>query len=258
MGKTALAISIAETAAKDNNHVLFFSLEMKATRLADRLLCGEFEVNPEKSRNGTLIEEDWEKLEKSFSNLENLNIHIFDDYQINIDNVRAYSRLMKKKQKCDLIIIDYLQLIDNILKGQRTREQEVAEISRRTKLLAMELNVPILLLAQLNRSCEMRANKKPFLSDLRESGAIEQDADMVCFIFRAEKYMDENDPEIDSLRGIVELIIAKNRNGRTGIIEFKVNESLTRIINMAVEEQKKIFENFNIDDTFPDNQNLPS
>lgn len=232
MGKSAFAVAATKTAAKAGKNVLLFSLEMKGTRLTDRILIGEADINPDDFKIGKLSDEDWQKLEKALEQLQEYGIHIFDSPLINIDYIRARGRVMSKKGKCDMIIIDYLGLIDSKPDSKKIREQEVAEISRRAKLMAMELNIPVILLSQLNRSCELRSDKRPHLSDLRESGAIEQDADLVAFLFRPAYYGFNRNQEGESLEGVGELIVAKNRNGRSGTIMFKHNESLTRIFDM--------------------------
>lgn len=230
MGKSSFALAAAKKAAQEGNHVLFFSLEARGARLADKFLLGESNLDPEDFKNGKLNQEDWVKLEKAFRCLQDFGIHIFDSSLINIEYIRARSRVMKKKGQCNLIIIDYLQLIDGKSKDGN-REREIAEVSRRAKLLAMELDIPIILLSQLNRSCELRGDKRPHLSDLRESGAIEQDADLVAFLYRPE-YYGLRDEQGNNLKGIGELIVAKNRNGRMGTIQFKYNESMTQIYDM--------------------------
>lgn len=231
MGKSSFALAACKKAAQEKKHVLFFSLEMKSVRLTDRILIGETDMEPEDFKTGKIGEGDWVQLEKGRGNLQDLGIYIFDSPLINIDYIRAKSRVMSKKRQCDMIIIDYLGLIDSKDNKNKIREQEVAEISRRTKLLAMELDIPVILLSQLNRSCELRSDKRPQLSDLRESGAIEQDADIVAFLYRPE-YYGLNDDQGYKVKGIGEVIIAKNRNGRTGSIKFKHNKAMTNIYDM--------------------------
>ncbi len=235
MGKTAFALAAAKMAVKEDKHVCIYSVEMKGVRLTDRILCGETDIDPDKYRKGGLSSNDWTKIEKSLNRLEKFKIHINDNSLINPEYVKARSRIMKKKGKCDLIIIDYLGLIDPGRFKDRNREQEVAEISRKFKILAMDLNIPVILISQLNRSCEARTDKRPHLSDLRESGALEQDADFVGFLYRPEYYGFTEDDQNNSLKGLGELIISKQRNGRVGTIEFKYNESMTRIYDLSRE-----------------------
>jgi replicative DNA helicase len=232
MGKTALALVIAKKAAMDGNYVLFFSLEMKNERITDRLLIGTSEIDPADFKGGTLSKQDWERLEKARVFFKDSRIRYYDDSIMNIEYIRARSRIMKKKNKCDMIIIDYLGLVDAKFNKNQNREQVVSEISRRAKHLAGELNVPIILISQLNRSCELRADKRPHLSDLRESGAIEQDADLVMLVYRPEFYEILEYDDGSSTKRIGELNIAKNRNGRTKTIKFKYNGSMTQIYDM--------------------------
>jgi len=232
MGKTALALAIAKKAALAGERVLLFSLEMKGVRLTDRALIGESGVDPDNFKSGKLSEQDWNELEKAQERLSTAGIYLYDTSGINLDFIRSRSRIMKKKDRCGMVIIDYLGLIDSKHNKNMNREQEVAEISKRSKALAMELDIPVILLSQLNRSCELRADKRPNLSDLRESGAIEQDADLVGLIFRAEHYeIFEYDDGV-STKNIGELNIAKNRNGKTKTIKFKYNKSMTQIYDM--------------------------
>lgn len=232
MGKTAFALAAAKMAAKEDKHVCIYSLEMKGVRLTDRILCGEAEIDPEKYRKGELSPDEWAKIEQSLNKLETLKIHINDNSLINPEYIKARCRIMRKKGKCDLVIIDYLGLIDPGKSKDRNREQEVAEVSRKFKLLAMDLNIPVILISQLNRSCEARTDKRPHLSDLRESGAIEQDADFVGFLYRPEYYGFDEDDRNNSLKGMGEFIISKQRNGRIGTIEFRYNQSMTRIYDL--------------------------
>lgn len=232
MGKTALALAAAKKAAQEGNYVLLFSLEMKAIRLTDRLMTGESEVDPNDIKKGKLSEQDWERLENARGILRDKRIRIYDDPIMNVEYIRARSRIMKKKGQCDMIIIDYLGLIDSKVNKNQLREQVVADISRRSKSLAGELNVPVILVSQLNRGVESRQNKRPLLSDLRESGAIEQDADLVGLIFRPEYYEILEYDDHTSTKNTGELNIAKNRNGKTKTIMFKHNESMTQIYDM--------------------------
>lgn len=229
MGKTAFALEIARAASKTGKYIVFYSLEMTAEQLCGRLLLGESEgLDPERFASGRMKEDDWKRLEAGYQNLENLGIHIQVGSTINAEFIRSRSRVLRRRNECDLVIVDYLQLIDGSSRVQ-TREQEISRISRQMKNLATELEIPVIILSQLNRLTETRKDKKPLLSDLRESGAIEQDADLVGLLYRPEYYGFLADDQDRSLQGIGQLLIEKNRHGRTGTIYFKYNESLTRV-----------------------------
>ena len=233
MGKTAFAIECMTMAAKSGFKPLYFSLEMSSVKITNRILIGESGVNANDFRIGNLSSDDYKKLDRATTKIESWNL-IIDDSSFNFDEIRTKARLLHKKNQCDFIIIDYLQLIKYEGKAG-VREQEVSELSRNIKLLAKSLNIPIMALAQLNRACEARPGKRPILSDLRESGSIEQDADIVSFIHRAYQYgvlqeEDENNIPYET-KGIGEIIIAKQRDGDTGTIKFKHNESLTKIFD---------------------------
>ncbi|MBL0713023.1 MAG: replicative DNA helicase, partial [Desulfosarcina sp.] len=213
MGKTALALNIARNAAVDaNTPVAVFSLEMSKEQLSMRMLCAEARVDSHRLRGGFLSNEDWTSLNHSADVLSRAPIFIDDSPDISALTIRAKARRLKSDKQLGLIIIDYLQL----MKGRRNierRDLEISEISRSLKALAKELNVPVVALSQLNRKLEERTDKRPKLSDLRESGALEQDADVVTFIYRDEVYnKEENNPN----RGKAEIILAKHRNGPTG------------------------------------------
>ena len=210
MGKTALALNIAVNAAKKGNVVAVFSLEMSKNQLGDRMLSSESGVNSLSLKNGDFPKEDLPYLVNAADELSNLNLYIDDTAGITLTEMRAKIRRFKQEHGLDLVLIDYLQLMQGGGR-QENRQQEISEISRSLKALARELDVPILALSQLSRSVEMRAEKKPQLSDLRESGSLEQDADIVMFLYRDE-YYNRNDTGNEN---IAELIIAKNRNGPT-------------------------------------------
>lgn len=230
MGKTALALNIARNAAIDGNvPVAIFSLEMSKESLSERLLCAEARVDSGRLRGGFLNPEDWNRITEAASVLSEAPIYIDDSPDISATSIRTKSRRLKMDKDLGLIIIDYLQLMKGRASSER-RDLEISEISRALKLLAKELNVPVLALSQLNRKLEERADKRPQLSDLRESGALEQDADVVAFIYRDEVYnKDENNPN----RGTAEVIIAKQRNGPTGIIPLTFLGQHTRFENPA-------------------------
>jgi len=214
MGKTAMAIDIARKQAKNNSEsVAIFSLEMSSSQLTDRILSAETKIPLETIRKGGLKKEEWSVLDFATQTIKGYQIHICDKGGLTINEICSIAKNWKLKYGIKIIFIDYLQLITNTGNKNGSREQEISGISRRLKQLAKELNVPVIALSQLSRKCEERADKRPMLSDLRESGAIEQDADMVIFPFREDYYNEQAEP------GKVELIIAKNRNGKTGKVD---------------------------------------
>ncbi len=230
MGKTALALNIARNAAVDGNvPVAIFSLEMSKESLSERMLCAEARVDSGRLRGGFLNPEDWNRITEAASALSEAPIYIDDSPDISATSIRTKSRRLKMDKDLGLIIIDYLQLMKGRA-GTERRDLEISEISRSLKLLAKELNVPVIALSQLNRKLEERSDKRPQLSDLRESGALEQDADVVAFIYRDEVYnKDENNPN----RGTAELIVAKQRNGPTGMVPLTFLGQYTRFENPA-------------------------
>jgi replicative DNA helicase len=224
MGKTALALHFAKQAAKAGTPVLIFSLEMDNQALTNRLLFSECEISAERFASGKLTDDEEAKLFKARERLYGLPVTIDDTASISVHQMRNRARNAKIKRSCGLVIIDYLQLID--MRNQNkayNREQEVAQVSRAAKIMAKELEIPVILLSQLSREVEKRGAKIPILSDLRESGAIEQDADVVAFIHRPEYY------NKDSEKGKGIIRIAKQRDGATGDIAFWYNYNLTRI-----------------------------
>lgn len=226
MGKTAFALSLVRNAAIDHKKsVMIFSLEMADIQLVNRLISAEAQVPGEKIKKSNLSEEEWIRLQNQTTVLGESKIYIDDTPQLNIFDLNAKCRRIHSQQGLDLVVVDYLQLLRGDAKSQGNREQEIAFISRSLKALAKDLNIPVIALAQLSREVEKRANKRPQLSDLRESGSIEQDADMVMFLYRNEYYekmgMDSEGPDDgDSLdadiKGLTEVIIAKNRHGTVG------------------------------------------
>ncbi|MFZ7124622.1 MAG: replicative DNA helicase [Desulfobacterales bacterium] len=228
MGKTAFALNLARNAAVSNHTaVAVFSLEMSKEQLSMRMLCAEAEVDSFRLRGGFLSTEDWERLTHAAGVLSEAPIFIDDSADISALDIRAKSRRLKMEQNLGLIIIDYLQLMKGRA-GVERRDLEISEISRSLKALAKELNVPVLALSQLNRKLEERNDKRPKLSDLRESGALEQDADVVIFIYRDEVYnKDENNPH----RGTAEIIVAKHRNGPIGDVTLTFRSASTRFEN---------------------------
>lgn len=228
MGKTALAMNMAQNAAtKHNIGVAIFSLEMSEEQLAMRMLCSESRVNSQDLRTGFIKDRDWPKLTKAAGDLSEAKIYIDDSPSITALEMRAKTRRLKTEFDIGLVIIDYLQLMQGRRSAER-REQEISEITRALKAMAKELDVPVIALSQLNRSLENRPDKRPKLSDLRESGAIEQDADLICFIYRDEIY---NPAEDNPKRGIAEVIIGKQRNGPTGKLELTFLKEYTTFEN---------------------------
>jgi replicative DNA helicase len=236
MGKTALAINIAENAAViDNKVTAIFSLEMSRESLLLRMLCSQARVDSHKLRTGFLSREDFGKLTVGLEALAQAPIFIDDTPGITLSEIRAKARRLKQLQgQLDLIIIDYLQLMSSSADSMRknaNRTEEVSMFSRGLKGIAKEMRVPVVALSQLSRANESRQDKRPQLSDLRESGAIEQDADVVAFIFREEVYEKDN----PDLKGVAELIIAKQRNGPTGTVKLAFQDRFTRFDNAAFE-----------------------
>ncbi len=246
MGKTAFVLSMARNIAVNHERpIAFFSLEMASLQLVNRLIVAETQLPSDKIRNGNLENYQWEQLEYKIKDLEQAPIYIDDTPAISIFELRAKCRRLKQKYNVQAVIIDYLQLMTAGQSGNMgSREQEVSTISRSLKSISKELNVPIIALSQLNRSVEMRSgNKRPQLSDLRESGAIEQDADLVLFIHRPEYYGIDVDEEGNSLRGIAEIIIAKHRNGPIGDVQLKFAKEFAKFSDL--EEDMNVFEDEN-------------
>lgn len=233
MGKTALALNIARNAAVDANvPVAIFSLEMSKEQLSMRLLCSEARIDSSRLRGGFFSMEDWRKLTDAAGVLSDTSIFIDDTPDISGMEIRAKARRLKMEKDIGLVIIDYLQLMKGRMSAER-RDLEISEISRSLKALAKELGVPVMALSQLNRMLEQRNDKQPRLSDLRESGALEQDADVVAFIYRDEIYnSDENNPK----KGTADILIRKNRNGPIGEATLTFLDSYTRFENLAFEK----------------------
>lgn len=240
MGKTAFVLSMARNMALEHNQaVAIFSLEMANVQLVKRFIVSETELPAEKIKNGQLEDWEWEQLDAKIKNLIDAPIYIDDSPGLSVFELRSKCRMLKKRHNIQIIIIDYLQLMNASGMNPGSREQEVSLISRSLKGLAKELNVPIIALSQLNRGVEGRAGlegKRPQLSDLRESGAIEQDADMVCFIHRPEYYKITEDAEGNSLVGIAELVIAKHRNGATADVRMRFRKELARFQNLEEDQ----------------------
>ncbi len=231
MGKTAFALNIARNVAfEENKPVAVFSLEMSNEQLSMRLLTSEARIDSNRLRSGFISPEDWKNATDAAGVLNELPIFIDDTPSISAMEIRAKARRLKKEKDLGLIIIDYLQLMRPPFKSER-RDLEIAEISKTLKALAKELNIPVMALSQLNRMLEQRSDKRPMLSDLRESGALEQDADIVAFIYRDEVYNKEED---NPNRGKAEIIVAKNRNGAVGKVSMHFLESYTRFEELAM------------------------
>ncbi|MFB5663499.1 replicative DNA helicase [Alteribacillus sp. HJP-4] len=228
MGKTAFALNIAQNVAtKTAENVAIFSLEMGATQLVQRMLCAEGNIDATRMRTGALEEEDWEKLTMAMGSLSGAGIYIDDSPGIKVNDIRAKCRRLKQERGIGMILIDYLQLIQGSSKGGESRQQEVSEISRSLKGLARELDVPVIALSQLSRGVESRQDKRPMMSDLRESGSIEQDADIVSFLYREDYYEQEAENQ-----NIIEIILAKQRNGPVGTVELAFIKEYNKFVNL--------------------------
>ncbi|PIF05291.1 MAG: replicative DNA helicase [Draconibacterium sp.] len=233
MGKTAFVLSMARNMAVDHNkRVALFSLEMSSLQLVTRIISSETELGSQKLKSGQLEDWEWEHLNRKIGTLDEAPIFIDDTPALSIFEFRAKCRRLKMQQNIEAVIVDYLQLMTAGSDMRGSREQEVSTISRSLKAIAKELDLPIIALSQLNRSVESREGKRPQLSDLRESGAIEQDADIVVFIHRPEYYGIDEDDSGNSLRGIAEIIIAKHRNGATGDIHLAFKKELAKFSDM--------------------------
>ena len=228
MGKSAFALNIASYAAvKANVPVAIFSLEMSKEQMGNRILCSEAMVDSNKVRTGKIEDEDWAKLAMASGELSESQIFIDDTPGISIMEIRAKCRKMKLEKNIGLVVIDYLQLVQGSSKKGGSREQEISEISRSLKILAKEINVPVIALSQLSRAPEQRPDHRPMLSDLRESGAIEQDADIVMFLYRDDYYNEDSEK-----KNIAEVIIAKHRAGSTGTVELLWLGNYTKFANI--------------------------
>jgi replicative DNA helicase len=227
MGKSAFMLNIATNAAlKTNSAVAYFSLEMSKQELTNRILASEALVDSQKIRNGKLEDDDWSNLYNASDLIAKSKIILDDSVGYTPNELRARCRRLKMEYDIKLIVIDYLQLM-NASHSSSSRQQDISEISRSLKILAKELGVPIIAASQLSRAPEQREDHRPLLADLRESGAIEQDADIVMFIYRDEFY----NPETDK-RNMAEIIIAKNRSGSLGTIELAWLSQFTKFGNM--------------------------
>ncbi len=228
MGKSAFALNIATNAAvRAKTPVAIFSLEMSKEQMANRILCSEALVDSNKVRTGKVEDDDWVKLAQASGILSEAQIFIDDTPGISIMEIRAKCRKMKLEKDIGLVVIDYLQLVQGSSKRGASREQEIAEISRSLKILAKEINVPVIALSQLSRAPEQRPDHRPMLSDLRESGSIEQDADIVIFLYRDDYYNQDSEK-----KNVAEVILAKHRAGSTGTVELAWLGSYTKFANL--------------------------
>ena len=231
VGKTAFALNVAQNvAARANETVAIFSLEMSAQQLVQRMLCAEGNIDANRMRTGAFQEEDWEKLTMAMATLSKANIYIDDTPGISVGEIRAKCRRLKTEQSLGLIIIDYLQLIQGV--RRESRQQEISAISRDLKGMARELECTVLSLSQLSRAVEQRQDKRPMLSDLRESGSIEQDADLVAFLYRDDYYDQESENQ-----NVIEILIAKQRNGPVGKVELAFLKEYNKFVNLSRQEE---------------------
>ncbi|MBP1765608.1 MAG: replicative helicase [Firmicutes bacterium] len=230
MGKTAFVLNIAQhVAIKEKQPVAFFSLEMSKEQLVQRMLCAEAPIDAQRLRNGDLEENDWKKLVVAADRLSSAPIYIDDTAGISVVEMRAKARRLKIEHGLKLIVIDYLQLMQGGTSGKgENRQQEISEISRFLKSLARELDVPVLALSQLSRQVESRQVKRPMLSDLRESGSLEQDADIVTFLYREDYY----DPDTEK-KNITEVIVAKHRNGPVDTVQLFFHKQFTKFQDLS-------------------------
>ncbi|QHJ69771.1 replicative DNA helicase [Planococcus halotolerans] len=228
VGKTAFALNVAQNVAtKTDENVAIFSLEMGAEQLVMRMLCAEGNIDAQVLRTGALQNEDWRKLTMAMGSLSNAGIFIDDTPGIRVNDIRAKCRRLKQEYGLGMIMIDYLQLIQGPGKSGENRQQEVSDISRSLKGLARELEVPVIALSQLSRGVEQRQDKRPMMSDLRESGSIEQDADIVSFLYREDYYDKETEDQ-----NMIEIIIAKQRNGPTGTVKLAFVKEYNKFVTI--------------------------
>ncbi|MDQ0233165.1 replicative DNA helicase [Metabacillus malikii] len=229
VGKTAFALNIAQNVAtKTDENVAIFSLEMGADQLVMRMLCAEGNIDAQRLRTGSLTPEDWGKLTMAMGSLSNSGIYIDDTPGIRVSEIRAKCRRLKQESGLGMVLIDYLQLIQGSGRSDN-RQQEVSEISRTLKELARELKVPVIALSQLSRGVEQRQDKRPMMSDIRESGSIEQDADIVAFLYRDDYYDKESEN-----KNIIEIIIAKQRNGPVGTVSLAFVKEYNKFVNLEM------------------------
>ncbi|WP_215145403.1 replicative DNA helicase [Exiguobacterium qingdaonense] len=231
VGKTAFALNISQNVAvRTGENVAIFSLEMGAEQLVMRMLCAEGNIDAQRLRTGRLEAEDWGRLSLAMSSLSQAGIYIDDTPGLRVNEIRAKCRRLKQEHGLGMIMIDYLQLIVGNGKPGENRQQEVSEISRTLKAIARELQVPVIALSQLSRGVESRQDKRPMMSDIRESGAIEQDADIVAFLYRDDYYDKESEDA-----NTIEIIIAKQRNGPTGTVKLSFRKEYNKFVNMETQ-----------------------
>ncbi|GIP35998.1 replicative DNA helicase [Paenibacillus sp. J2TS4] len=236
VGKTAFALNIAQNVGiREKETVAIFSLEMGAAQLVQRMICAESNVDAGRLRTGHLENDDWEKLTMAIGTMAEAEIYIDDSPAVTVADIRAKCRRLKKERGLGMILIDYLQLIHGRGKGGDNRQQEVSEISRTLKQIARELDVPVIALSQLSRGVEQRQDKRPMMSDLRESGSIEQDADIVAFLYRDDYYNQETEK-----KNIIEIIIAKQRNGPVGTVELAFLKHYNKFVSLDRSHQEPV------------------
>jgi replicative DNA helicase len=234
VGKTAFALNVAQNAGfVQPEPVAIFSLEMGAAQLVQRMISANGCINATSLRNGEMMAKDWENLTLSIGSLSNCNILIDDSPTITVNEIRAKCRKLKRERGLSMILIDYIQLISGSGKGKENRQQEVSEISRKLKHLARELDVPVVALSQLSRGVEQRQDKRPMMSDLRESGSLEQDADIVAFLYRDDYYNRESER-----KNIIEVIVAKQRNGPVGTVELAFLKHINKFVDLDRRHQE--------------------
>lgn len=227
VGKTAFALNIAQNVGvRTKETVAIFSLEMSAPQLVQRMICAEAQIDASRMRTGKFEGDDWERMALAVGLLSEADIHIDDTPGITVNEIRAKCRRLKKERNLGMIVIDYLQLIQGRGRSGANRQEEVSQISRTLKQIARELEVPVIALSQLSRGVEQRQDKRPMMSDLRESGAIEQDADIVAFLYRDDYYDKESEK-----KNIIEVIIAKQRNGPVGTVELVFMKNYNKFAN---------------------------
>jgi replicative DNA helicase len=227
MGKTAFSLNVAENVAGAGGNVAIFSLEMSKEQLLERMLCSQAKVPGESLRTGNLSEEQWASIKQALGKIKSWELHIDDNPSITVAEMRSKLRKLHAQKPLDLVVIDYLGLI-NMTNGKNVSKSDaVGEVTKALKQLARELNVPIVLLAQLNRGVEQREDKRPMMSDIRDSGSVEQDADVIMFLYRDE-YYDYDSPA----KGIAEVIIAKQRKGAVGTVELAFIKGYTKFVNL--------------------------
>ena len=237
MGKTALALNFSRNAALDHNiKIGFFSLEMSSKQLVERLITSESKIDSHLVRTGKLPKHEWKKLSNSANNLSESSLFIDDTADLNIMELRAKARQLKAEKDIDIIFIDYIQLLH--APNHESRQQEISYISRSLKALAKELNIPVVALSQLSRAVESRTDHRPIMSDLRESGAIEQDADVVLFVYRKYVYSKNEEDE-----GLGEIIVSKHRNGPTGLVKVTFVDKYARFMNMDYSSSDSNYQN---------------